>query len=292
VWISGYATPASWLARISAALVGAKTVYQGDSSILNERNKRRGLLFRALVPRYLRSFHRCLAIGDLNWQANVALGVKPERLSFFPYPVDVQRISRRVKDARASGVDLAIRERLGIPTDAVVAIICGKLIPRKRIHDFCAAITQSSNSRLHGIVVGAGELERTYREQGLFTGRVHSVGFVNQQELPDYLSSADIGVACSDYDPHPLVCTEMAAAGLPLIVSNQCGVYGPNDVLAEGENGCTYPVGDVGALRRVLDSVAGDSVARARMSAASRARAATQDATAAVDVFADIVASL
>jgi glycosyltransferase involved in cell wall biosynthesis len=75
--------------------------------------------------------------------------------------------------------------------------------------------------------------------------------------IPYHIKLADVLVIPSEQDPHPLVATEASICGLPLIVSDMCGLYGPNDILREGENGFVYPCGNISelvfCLRRLLD---------------------------------------
>jgi glycosyltransferase involved in cell wall biosynthesis len=80
-------------------------------------------------------------------------------------------------------------------------------------------------------------------------------GFVNQQELPSWYAAADMLVLPSDSrETWGLVVNEAMAAGLPVVVSDAAGCS--PDLVREGENGFTYPCGNVGALVDRLASIA------------------------------------
>ena len=52
----------------------------------------------------------------------------------------------------------------------------------------------------------------------------------------------------SQADPHPLITSEGACMGLPMIYSDRIGAVGPTDIAREGENVIVYPCGDTAAL--------------------------------------------
>jgi len=57
----------------------------------------------------------------------------------------------------------------------------------------------------------------------------------------------------SDYEPWALVVVEAAAAGMALICSDVVGAAA--ELVKEGVNGFTFPVGDVGAMTQRLREV-------------------------------------
>ena len=74
------------------------------------------------------------------------------------------------------------------------------------------------------------------------------LGFVNVDRLAEVYCAADILAHPSELDPHPLVLSEAACVGLPLLISDRVGAAGPTDIAREGENAVVYPCGDVRAL--------------------------------------------
>jgi glycosyltransferase involved in cell wall biosynthesis len=121
------------------------------------------------------------------------------------------------------------------------------------------------------VMVGGGplydELERYVRDRGL--ERVHLAGLQNQTRLPPYYAVGDAFVLPSaPGEVTPLVVQEAMWSGLPVVISD--AVPSTIDFVREGDNGFTYPVGDVDALADRLDRVLADPATTAAMSARSR----------------------
>jgi glycosyltransferase involved in cell wall biosynthesis len=279
IFVASYSSPSSWLAVILAALLRTNVLYQSDTNYLNEVAKRSSFTRNLIIAAFQKMVTRFLAVGNWNLAAYIMHGALPKEIAFCPYPVDVKRLKEQDHDS--SKVRLERRQQLEVNPDVCVFIFCGKLISRKRPGDFCAAVERIKDLDVAAVVIGSGPLEQDLRRQ-FQSNKIKFVGFQNQQEIPRWMKAGDVGVVCSDYDPHPLVCTEMAACGLPLIVSNMCGVYGENDILVPGHNGITYRVGDVAELARIMSDLARDHVMRSRFSRNSLRLADSQDVGTAV----------
>jgi glycosyltransferase involved in cell wall biosynthesis len=119
--------------------------------------------------------------------------------------------------------------------------------------------------------------------------RVRITGFVNQSEIPYHMLLGDVGVVCSDFDPHPLVTTEFAMCGLPVVVSDACGVWGDHDILRPGENGFTYPCGNVDGLAAGIALLLDDETLRERMGRRSLELAGEQSAEHAATVLSTLL---
>ncbi len=93
----------------------------------------------------------------------------------------------------------AVRDRHGIPRDAVVVSAFGGLTPEKRIPVLLAAVgaLAASHPRLHVLLVGAPaehyDVEVDIARRGL-RDRVHVAGYVPDSELASYLASSDVCV--------------------------------------------------------------------------------------------------
>jgi glycosyltransferase involved in cell wall biosynthesis len=167
----------------------------------------------------------------------------------------------------------------------------GKLIPRKRPLDMVQALGRLSHEKeVIGVFVGEGPL----REEIQITGgsRVRITGFVNQTEMPAHYALGDILAMTSEHDPHPLAITEAAALGVPAVISDRCGCYGPRDVLRVGENGFVYPCGEVPELAAKLNFLLNDDPLLQQMSARARQLALTQDAAVAARAIIEAVKAL
>jgi glycosyltransferase involved in cell wall biosynthesis len=128
---------------------------------------------------------------------------------------------------------------------------------------------------VHLIVAGGGELFDHYRDQALAAGigdRVHFLGRVPHQELPDVLRSADLLLLTTEPpESFGIVLIEAMACGLPTVATEYPGVRA---VIDDGETGLVVEPGDpepvADAIRRLIDM---GPAGRERMGAAGRRKA-------------------
>jgi glycosyltransferase involved in cell wall biosynthesis len=74
--------------------------------------------------------------------------------------------------------------------------------------------------------------------------------------------------------------------GLPVVVSDLCGVWGDHDILRVGENGFIYQCGNAAELASRLATILDDKPLRARMSQRALELAEEQSAEYAAQVIA------
>ena len=110
-------------------------------------------------------------------------------------------------------------------------------------------------------------MERFIAERRL--ENVHILGFRNQLELPACYAMADLLVLPSSIEPWGLVVNEAMCFGLPVIVSDKVGAAA--DLIRDGVNGFTYPVGQIEALAERLQMVLADEQVCQEMGRQSRA---------------------
>src|SRR5205807_667519 len=82
----------------------------------------------------------------------------------------------------------------------------------------------------------------------------HMPGFKSYQDLPTYYGLAGAFVLPSESEQWGLVVNEAMAAGVPVIVSDRCG--SAPELVQDGWNGFTFPVGDSKRLADLLLRVA------------------------------------
>ena len=244
-----------------------------DSELKTVRSGRTKLLKRMIVPRILRRFDAFLTVGDCNEEYYAHYGAPGNKLFRSPFTIDegtyqaAHRVRARLRAQR--------RTELGIAGDEVMALTVGKLSKRKRPFDVVEAsriIKAGGNpSKLRFVFAGNGgemaRLQKIVKDENL---PVIFSGFVNVDLLPEYYAAADMIVHPSSRDPHPLVMSEGACVGLPLVISDRVGAAGPTDIARIGENAEVFPLGDVEALANRVSELASDPARRARMAARSR----------------------
>ena len=129
---------------------------------------------------------------------------------------------------------------------------------------------------LHLVIIGSGPEEDHLREmarlQGL-TSRIHLVGHVPYDEVPNWLAMADFFAFASVSESHPLSMLEALAAGLPVLAIPCPGV---EDTIVDGHNGLFSPEAvDAFAVR--MQRLATDASLRARLAAGARETCAQYD---------------
>jgi glycosyltransferase involved in cell wall biosynthesis len=237
------------------------------------------LLKKAFISPFYRKVDGALYVGDNNYDYHRFYGLPDERLFAGCLPIDRKRLISTVPDKERTRNQ--IREQYGIPHDAFVVLFCGKFIDRKRPFDVVQAVSGAES--IWALMVGDGELRPAIADyiRRHHVENVTLTGFVNQAAIPAYYAAADALVVSSSFDPHPLIVTEAAAFGLPVIVSDEVGCVGQHDTARPDINARVYPCADVGALRRNLDSLRGDPTTYQRYSAASLDIANDQDTASA-----------
>jgi glycosyltransferase involved in cell wall biosynthesis len=164
--------------------------------------------------------------------------------------VETEKI-RRIADATDRK---ALRQELGIPPDAPVIGIVGRLAEQKGhtllLDAFATVVAQSPEVVL--LVVGEGPLRPTLAEQAdhLGIGRsVYWMGRQSQEEVFRLYATMDIFVMPSLYEGFGLTAAEAMAAGLPVIGTR---VDGLSEIIADGETGILIPPGDINTLARSM----------------------------------------
>jgi glycosyltransferase involved in cell wall biosynthesis len=240
----------------------------GDSEARQRRAAWKDAVKRMALPIFFRQFRAFLSVGDENEAYYQSYGVPRDRIFRSPFTIDEEsfRAAQSTRDAARA----RIRAAHALPEDAFIALFVGKLSERKRAADLLNAVKRLGNeSRVHALFAGSGPLLEDLKADAAGCANGHFLGFINVDELPNLFAAADALVQCSSADPHPLVCSEAAISGLPMILSDRVGAAGPTDVARPGENALIYPCGDVDALAERLRRLSSDRELHRAMSAAS-----------------------
>ncbi len=195
----------------------------------------------------------------------------PAKLVEMPNGVDAELFS---PGADASG----LRERLGIPPDAVVAAFVATLDRAhhfKRVDVAIDALARLDDERVQLVVAGGGELADGFREHARRAGladRVHFLGAVPHHELPEVLRAADLFLLTTEPpESFGIVLIEAMACALPAIATDYPGVRA---VVAEGETGLLAERGNPDSVAAALaELVAAGPERRRALGEAGRRRA-------------------
>jgi glycosyltransferase involved in cell wall biosynthesis len=272
VYVHGYASPYARAAMRWAKRRGVPVLMATDSELLRARPLYVRALKRLVLPWILRNVDMFLTVGDENERYFKHYGVSDDRFHRVPFSIDSFYYDQVLADRAASRN--AIRQQLGIPSDAVVILTVGKLTPTKCQADLVRAFGETLKSVQRPaflLVAGDGvERERVEELAKPFGSAVKLLGFIGVDQLPKYYVAADIYAHPSSLDAHPLAISEALYCSLPVVVSDQVGSIGPEDDVQVGKNGWVYGSGDVAALSAILVKLIDDPGLRESAGKASR----------------------
>ena len=175
----------------------------------------------------------------------------------------------------------AAREALGLPPDAFVVALVGRVHPWKGQDVLARALAQPELADIGAIGLVAGDpvpgsdqgarLDALARELGV-QDRLVRLGF--RDDVDTVLGAADaVTVPSTRPEPLGLVAIEAAAAGVPVVASAAGGVA---EVVGDGQAGLLVAPGDHHELARALAWLAGDPPEAARWRAAAPERVARE----------------
>lgn len=200
---------------------------------------------RGLVRRFLRRASGVLTLGQANERYFAAMNVPSERFHRVPYFVDADAVAAAAADGRERRAEL--RRHWQLPPESFVVIAVAKLQPRKRALDLVEALAGLPSS-VHVLWVGAGETEEACRRRAAELGvaeRFHLTGFLPAQETWQLLGIADVFAMPSEREKWGLVINEAAAAGLPVLATDECGAA--EDLVIPGATGEIIPTRSIPA---------------------------------------------
>lgn len=222
----------------------------------------------------------------------VSNGVAEEMREHFP------RIAERVvtihngvdTDAFAPGLRrdeaLALRRRLGIGQERLVAAFVGSEWQRKGLPELIRALADSPGWDL--LVAGGGDRERYQRLADSLGvgGSVHWLGVTSDVQL--VYQAADAFVLPSSYETFSLVSFEAAASGLPVLATPVSGV---RELIEDGVSGFLIER-DAAQIAELLRRLRADPELRARLGQAARAAALRFTWAAMVKAHSDLYRTL
>lgn len=182
----------------------------------------------------------------------------------------------------------AMRTALGVPRNAVLIGVIGRMVAEKGYLEFLEAaksvVAQGfpawfvavgerlASDHAAGIEVALSGAKAELRDRLILTGQ--------RSDIPDLLAAMDVFTLPSHREGMPRTIIEAMLMGKPVVATN---IRGSREEVVDGETGILVPVRDANALARAYADLVGDAAARARMGRAGRIRAlALYDETAVV----------
>lgn len=125
----------------------------------------------------------------------------------------------------------------------------GRYVRHKGVLDLWKAFVEfkkENDNDWQLLCMGTGELWNQRIEHEAIT----HAGFVQPQQMSDYIQNANAFILPSHFEPWGVVVHEMALAGLPLLCSDAIGAA--SYFLRERKNGFSFAAGDRDAIKRTL----------------------------------------
>ena len=168
----------------------------------------------------------------------VRMGVKKEKLLYSPYGFDKNRIRFRKKKYSTNS-----RVTFGFT---------GRVIPVKGIHLLIDAFKQIKEKR-GAILKIYGNSYAVQQYLGDLGEDIILMGGYHNADIDKVLDSIDVLVVPSIwYENSPLVIQEAFLKGIPVITSN---IGGMAELVSDGEDGFLFEMGNVDALRQVMEKI-------------------------------------
>jgi len=225
-------------------------------------------LYHAWLYRRIDAF-----ITPVEWLAERVLektSVPPNRLHVIPRGVEIGRFTVR----RPTRTDA--RKRYGLPSEAVVIGLIGRLDPKKGQDVAIRALARLHRAgyRPHLLLVG----DQSFDEGDRFANSLHQLA--RELGLSDYVhfrphqadvewayAALDIFVLASKSECYGMVTVEALVSGLPVVGTNDGGTV---SLIHHGQNGLLVEPRNVEALGEALTSLLDDPERIRRMGAAAQ----------------------
>jgi glycosyltransferase involved in cell wall biosynthesis len=211
----------------------------------------------------------CIVPGKSAFRYCHRLGVPEDRIFTAPNSADreyFRREAERLLPRRG-----ALKTEAGLK--GLVVLFVGRLVESLKgvstLIKACARL-EKEKSEVFLLIAGDGPDRRSYEEliraEGLKNCKI--LGILDHEQLCSCYAMADVLVHPSRSEVWGFVLNEGMEFALPLIVSEAVGAV--PDLVRIGENGFTFPGGDVSSLACILQKLNKNESLRVRMGSASR----------------------
>lgn len=190
---------------------------------------------------------RIVVASTLVRESCMEAGIAPERLLVIPYGAPEPSPLPRPERQRP------------------IALYVGRLAPAKGIHHLLAAWRQLDHPGAELWLVGASNYPHAWH--ATLPSSVRCFGTVPHSELAAFQAQAQLFVFPSLLEGFGLAAQEAMAAGLPVLLTERCGI---RDLINPGQNGWIVPAADAAALAAVLAEALADPHRCRRMGAAAQ----------------------
>lgn len=181
------------------------------------------------------------------------------------HPGPYQFIANGVDTDKFSPGPSTLRAQLGIPDNAFVAILARRLVEKNGVLFLASALAEIHAEDFHLVVAGDGadrEAFQTLVSQAPCANRVHMLGGVSNERMPEVFRSGDVSILPSLMEATSIAGLEAMACGLALIGTNVGGIP---VILTSDQTGLLVPASDSSALAGAVNTLLNDRVKAAEM---------------------------
>ncbi len=182
-------------------------------------------------------FSHCFVPGPQQYSYGLKLGFKKENILTGLYAADIDFFYHQYQKNKA------VKQR-DFPKRFIYV---GRYYSFKGIEDLWQAFIELQQEQANEWELwcfGTGDLAPVIHP------KIKHFGFVQLQEQANFIAQTGVFVLPSRFEPWAVVVHEYAAAGFPLLLSNEVGAA--STFLKEGKNGFVFKSGDVNDMKRVM----------------------------------------
>ncbi|CAN5204084.1 glycosyltransferase family 4 protein [soil metagenome] len=279
---------ASMLGRLAGWRAGVQMiVYTAHGFYFHDRMTKKKYRRHVMLERFFSRFQDamfCVSREDVETAKKLRIG-KPSRTFYIGNGVDTERF----KPAGAlRGAREGMRDELGIPRNAIVVAMMGRLVREKGYREFFAAarVLAPKHSRLQFLIVGDAVVsEHDNAKEEIVSmarapelkDRVHFTGM--RRDIPELLAASDIFALPSYREGMPVSVLEAMAAGLPVVATR---IRGCREAVADGGTGFLVEPQNAAELTDAIEYLIAHPDDAARLGATGHERAVEHFAEARV----------
>jgi glycosyltransferase involved in cell wall biosynthesis len=194
-----------------------------------------------------------LASGKPARRSLISMGVIPDKIVDFQFIVDLDRVSKLLKDEKMQENKTLFRKKIGCNDECVLFGMSGTIDFEKKaqdlgLHAFSDCINKSKKN-IRMLVAGeGGDLEKlkNIAKELEIEKHVTFLGWQEPFEMHNFNMNIDILLHPANYDPFPLAVLEAMSWGNAIVGTNTCGSI--EERVVDGLNGFSVPPNDKGLL--------------------------------------------
>jgi len=232
-----------------------KIFYFSDSELRHHRPWYKKFVKNIILNTYYKNIDAFLTIGDANEAYYRSYGVPDYKLFRSAYPIDVQVFEEAYKNKKQLNVEL--RQNFSISDKDVVISVVGKFVSWKRQIDIIKAISllDDKYDNIKLFIIGSGMKEEFLKNEAkkIKNNKIIFTDFTVPNDLSKYYAATDIYIHPAEKEPHSVAISEAIYMGCPIIISDKCGSYGPNDDVQNSYNGFVYHCGNIDELAQAIE---------------------------------------